>query len=492
MPVPASQFLSATSINSNIVHRPIITNVVESRGFTQSQRVFTSLYKQFWRWFVRSPELVATINIPITDIIGDRPSWTDPEGKQLNKQQLKKAVKFWRDNRGKETVKAWLYDAFVTGDAYLWLAMPENKDIRRAMKEVLKRNHGDIQLPKSNSLQFKELLIKASMDEDLKKPKSFDYVASSTMTIIHDQFEIRSYEQLSNGLTAVFSPEEIIHFRYMTMNGLVTGFSPIESLASEIVLLSLVKTNMLAFMRNGGSPDKMFVLPKEIASSPNHLFLIQTLQKYRKIENRHGNLVLTGEINVEDLQGSPKDLEYKDLALYITSNIAYAYGIPVTRIPYLIGTSANKGDSGGLSETGYWNMISSFQDSMEDLLNSQLFDKFGWKINFDRKYKQDEVREAQALSQSTDNITKMQQILAKNKMQMTDEKIMDMLELAEDQTEEFKPGFGEEENNPLQNQNQLDNRQIMTSTNQQKKDDVKRNSANQKGTKGAVVPGGGS
>ena len=480
MVLPVFQLMTrrSTISSSNNSNRPIFTSIPTSSGRSHPSRIGAN-YKNFWNVFRSSPELVATLSIPIIDIIGDRPEWTAPDGSPLGRNKLMEAQRFWRNNRGKETVRAWLFDAFLTGDGYMWLGTPTKKEKMIAVKEALKKSNYFL-----SKLQTKELFVKSVQDEDLKKPKKFDYVASSTVKIIHDEFEIKGYEQDSNGKNSKFSPQDIIHYRYLTINGMVDGFAPVQALAAEILLLSLVKGNMIAFMRNGGTPDKVFVLPKEMAKSKNHQYLIQQLRKYKKIQTSHGNLVFTGDLNIQDLQGSPKDLEYKDLALYITSNIAFAYGIPVTRIPYLIGTSANKGDAGGLSESGYWNKISDTQDSVEDLLNSQLFEPLGWAIKFTRKYKQDEVRDAQTNSMNADTITKYQTILSKNDQQPTLTKVLKMLKFTQEDVEEFKPSI-EMENN-LNGQNQLGNDQTQPEPDKQKKNQTKRNAANKKSVKEAA------
>lgn len=286
------------------------------------------------------------------------------------------------------------------------------------------------------------------------------------------------------GERVVFKKDDIVHLRYMRVNGEVQGFSPAQALTAEITLLWMVKENMLSFMRNGGAPDKIFILPTEIAKSNNHKYLIETLRKYKSIQERHGNLVFTGDLKIEDLQGTPKDLEYKDLALYITSNIAFAYRIPVSRIPYLIGASASKGDSGGLSESGYWNSISMLQDSIEDTLNSQLFEELGWAIRFPRKYKQDEVREAQRASQAADTVSKIQTILSRNGKQLTVEKTLALLELADEDIEDaimLLPDPG------LTNQNMLNNSQINKEEDALSKANAKRNTVNRKGMEEAVT-----
>lgn len=481
MVLAVTQFLTS-KIPSNTPNRPIFTSIPNLGLSSRLGLLGTNAsYRKFWQDFRTSPEVVATLSIPITDIMGDRPEWVAPDGKELGRNTRMKAERFWRDNRGKETIKAFLYDALLTGDGYIWKGKATEKQIKEAVDRVSKFFFKHVKLSQKEQ---KTLQIKAAQDEDLKKPKIFDYVASSTMDIIHDNFEIQKYIQSSNGITSNFTPEEIIHYRFMTINGQVRGFSPVESLAAEIALLTLVKGNMEAFLRNGGSPDKAFILPKEIANSNNHKFLIEQLQTYKKIRNRHGNLVFTGEINIEDLQGNPKDLEYKDLALYITSNIAYAYGIPVSRIPYLIGTSAVKGDSGGLSEAGYWNRISDLQNSIEDLLNSQMFEAMGWHIRFPRKYKQDEVREAQTASMNADTVTKYQSILKQNNLQLTQRKILNLLNFSDEDIEAFE--MSEEEENRMMNQNMLPNNQLNFEPDKQKRNQTKRNVANQKGSEEAA------
>ena len=469
MVIQISQFLTNKLKKSE--HRPLFSaSPIGTPG--SSTTYFNTNYRKFWQQFKQCPELVATLSIPITDILGDRPEWTDIDGEALPKEKRMLAEQYWRRNRGKEVIRSWLYDGFLTGDGFLWNPGVNKEQQATTVKEFLQQYQ--------QSLSTKEFsLFKKQLEDEVEsKTKKLDYVAASTVTIVNNEYEILYYEQNANGVKVIFSTEEIVHFRYMTLNGMVQGFSPVEALASEIVLLWLVKGNMLSFMRNGGSPDKMYILPKEIARSKNHLQLIETLRKYKTIENRHGSLVFTGEVQVEDLQGMPKDLEYKDLALYITSNFAFSFGIPVSRIPYLIGSSATKGDSGGLSESGYWNRISDFQDTIEDLLNGQIFEAMGWHIKFQRKYKQDEVREAQTASMQADTVTKYQSILAKQGKQLTDLKTLALLGFAEEDIEELDMQLLLEQS--TMGQNQLSNATTMKEPDAQKKANTKSNVANSK------------
>jgi HK97 family phage portal protein len=477
MVLPISSFILGNNSSKNIrvENRPMFTSMTNIPTVSPTTRYFSADYKLWWRRFKQTPELIATISVPIVDIIGDRPTWSDTNGKPLNDLQLKKAKKFWRDNRLKETITAMLFDAFLLGDGFLWKGKAKKEEVAKAIKEVLKKFN-------LCELETKELVKEMSQDEDIKKTKRVDYVAASTMTILHDEFEVLGYEQQVSTKVARFSPEDIIHYRYMTVNGEVKGFSPAESLILEIILLTQIKENMKAWMENGGYPDKAFILPKEMANSHNHQMLLSQLSKYKKIQNRHGNLVFTGEITIEDLQGNPKDMEFKELALYITSNLAFAWGIPVSRIPYLIGSAASSGDSTGLAESGYWNKISSIQDTIEDLLNSQLFDELGWNINFDRKYKQDILRDKQIEMMSADTLMKYQQILSKNNKKLSIDKILEELKWNDEDIEDMSPEeIMNNQNSGNDRQNLLSNKNINKEQDNRTKAQAKANTANNKG-----------
>jgi hypothetical protein len=474
MVLPASSFfMTRSSIygEKQVNNRPLLTTLPVLPLATPINRMLTQEHRILWYRLKRTPELLSVIHILITDILGERVQWYDTDGLALTLKEERKAKKWWRDNTGKEVISAMLFDAFLTGDGYLWKGKLEENEVKEAVTKAIAEIGVEL-----SPLQVKELYLKAVQDEHIKETKKFDYVASSTMHIIHNQLEIYGYEQVVNTMSAQFTPEEIIHYRYMTVNGEVNGFSPAKALLMEILLLTAIKENMMAWMENGGAPNKVFVLPKEFANSPNHQYMIEQLRKYKRVQNRHGNLVFTGELSIEDLQGSPKDMEFKELALYITSNLAFSWQIPVSRIPYLIGSAATKGDSGGLGEAGYWNKISSVQDTLEDLLNSQLFEPMGWNIRFNRKYKQDEIRDAQRDMMRADAISKFQEIFAKLGKQPNENKILELMGWNKEDIEELDLSF---ESEGRINGNMLSNGEVMNEQDKNKKNSAK-SSANKK------------
>jgi hypothetical protein len=443
---------------------------------------FNQRYTTFWRRFKQAPELYGIINILVTDIIGDRPTFTEIDGSPLGREGRIKAERYWRGNRVKETLKAILMDQFITGDGYGWKAMASPEERVRAVKEVM-RSYA----LKMKDLEFTKLFLKSIQDEDLKKPKDFDYIASSTVQINSTNVDILGYTQVSNGETVEFTPEEVIHFRLNTIDGNVQGFSPVESLIKELSLLYFVKGNMLAYMQNGGKPDLLFTMENSQPGSDSFNNFQGQLNDFKQLENSHGGLLGTGKVNVDDLSfGKQRDLEYQNLALWVMSGMLFAFGIPVTRVPFLIGKAATGGDSGGMAEAGYQSMISEKQDEVEDLMNFQLFEQLGWHMHLPRHYKQDEVREAQTFSMNADTVSKLQNIYMSHNKRVKTQKINEILDIAHDDLEEIPEGERMQFPSTM-GQNLLDDKSVGKEPDNRKRADTKRNVANASANKGLSV-----
>lgn len=448
--------------------RPLNNAIPTYPNVISPSRILSQDQKLMWQRFKQTPELMSTLQIPIMDILGERVQFFDRKGKVLSEERQQKINEFWAKNKGKEVLSSFLFDALLTGEGYLWKGKPNRDDITAALKTTM--NNLGVEL---GDVRFKEILSNAVEDFETQEPKKIDSVASSTMHIIYDELDILRYEQIVHTKMAVFQPDEIIHFRYWRLNGDVHGFSPAEALIMEFMLLWSIKHNMRAYFENGGAPDKAFILPKEMANSPNHNYLVDVLKKYKRVQNRHGNLVFTGELDIKDLQGSLKDMEFKDLALYITSTLAFAWGIPVSRIPFLIGSAATGGDSGGLGEQGYWNRISYMQDSLEDVLNSEFFYQYNLSIRFNRKYKQDEVRDAQTKMMNADAITKYQEILSKCGVMPSKSKVLEMIGWNEEDIEEMPKELNSSEDGNNQRQGFEDNQSLNSEPDKLKRNQTK-------------------
>ena len=421
--------------SSKAKNRPMLNEIPFSSSNTGLVGLTSSLQskRRFWEWFKSRPELNAPINIRVTDTITEV-DFLDVDGKPLGRNKYLQSKKFWEDNQMYLRLRTLHYDRLVTGSGFIWKGTSLNqRSANRViyddkMKQIKARI--DIGLQVSHDLQIRETNLNDAlmrvMDEDLRKVRKIDILPSSTVNIRHDGYDILDYVQNIGGLTEVFSPEDIIHIPLYSVDGKVDGFTPVESLVYELIFLWTIKENMLAFFRNGNWAGKIFTLPEEITNSENHKWLINELSNKGVLENRHGHIVLTGKVDVEDWERKMEDLQYENLLLYVKSNIAYALGVPLNRVADFLGKTGNS-DAGGVADSGYKSIIEADQLVLEMFLNPQLCNTLGFSIKFKKQYKIDEVKESQALTQRLSAIPTAQTALKNNKLKFSKEKLLQLL-----------------------------------------------------------------
>ena len=352
-------------------------------------------FKTFMKWARKSPQLLGFLNLIATDIISDQIEFIPLEDGSSGRNKIMKAEAFWNLNMGDDVAEETIYDFLIDGIGFNWIGKISEQEGKEFCKQSLINLMPEL---KEDVLEFKsdKMYKKLYLENKNTFVKKLRHVAASTMKINTDQYDIKNYTQRVGVNHKTFEKDEILTFKMMPFDGKVYPFPPMEALLSEVYLLWLITQNYVSFFENGGKPDNVFILPKEIAGSKNHEYLINTLKKYKKIQNKHGNLVFTGDLSVEKLMDVEHQMENKDLGLYLVSILAMFYGVPVGRLPFLVGKAAAGGDSGGLADSGYWRKISVWQSKFEATYNRQLWiPYFGVKMKFRRGYLQDEVRETQ-------------------------------------------------------------------------------------------------
>lgn len=371
------------------------TGFIET-GFLDSTQPFS--YVKMVELIRKTPEAIGILKAIQTDVCSDGYTFEGP------KNRVEEAKKFAKKNGFRTEFAAFVFDTLFLGNGALWKAKIEKTKV----KEILKKMQSVM------GIEVKETEIKDMLeDEDVYRTKLLRHAAWSTMHIdlTRDKKSIRRFRQVvgDSSRSITFQPEEIIHAKYMNFDGRVYGFAPMEASVNVLTTLSLIKDLNGHFFQNGGVPDWMFILPKEMAGSPNVKKLEQVLKKYKNSRNKHGNLVFTGEVETVALNKFDKDMEFRLLAIYYTGILALAYNMPMARVATILGAEVKSGGAAtDLSEAGYWKSISSFQDYLEDLLNTQLWEpEFGvtWKLN--RGYRNDEIKEAQRDTQMFDVLNKL-------------------------------------------------------------------------------------
>jgi len=391
--VNVTQYLKTNTVDSNPL--PFLNSLFINRFSALSPYGEDQSFKTFMKWARKSPQILSFIRIIASDILSDEVKFVPAKEGASGRNMVLRSESFWMANKGRRHTEAMLYDLLLLGWGLVWLGKLNQKQVKEFCETVVGHVYPNLE---AKEKEFKatvltENLLKEKGDSIAKKLR---HLPASTVTKHTDEYETLEYFQRVGGKTKTFDPEEVIEFEFMPFDGKIYPFPPMEALLSEVYLLWLISQNYVSLFENGGAPDKVFILPNELAKSKNHRYLINTLRKYKKIQNKHGNLVFTGDLKIEDLQKLDSTMENKDLALYIVGILAMYYGIPAGRIPFLIGKAANMGDAGGLADSGYWRIISVIQTKIEEGYNSELWIPFfGTKMKFGRGYKQDEVRETQ-------------------------------------------------------------------------------------------------
>ena len=393
--VQLQRYLRNTTNYGSNRHLPLLNSLFVDRFTELNPYAEDNNFKTFFKWARRSPQVIGFWNIIATDMLSDRIEFFPVDKNASGRNKVLKAKKFWTVNKGLEVAEETIYDLLGTGIGYNWLGVISDSQLKELCDNTSKYMYPSIE---GKELEFKATTlygqIKANKTEEI--PRKLRHIASSTVAMTADEYDIISYVQRVGVNVKKFSPEEIIVYKLMPMDGKIYPFPPMEAILAEVYLLWLISQNYISFFENGGKPDNVFILPKELAGSKNHQYLIETLKKYKKIQNKHGNLVFTGDLSIEKLMDIEHQMENKDLGLYLVGVLAMMYGVPVTRIPFLVGKAAAGGDAGGLADSGYWRKISVWQSKVEGPLNAQLWEPyFGVTMKFRRGYLQDEVREVQ-------------------------------------------------------------------------------------------------
>ena len=440
-------------------HLPMLNEVSTSLSSYLASQGQISRKKALMRWYKGSPELVAFVNKVVNDCCNFY--HFEPVGTRTSgKNNVRKTNRFAMENGFRQMRAAILADALITGDGFTWLGKIPKNVIKDKVKEMMDKYSllemkGEV--PKLNqetkekiaseiSIEFKASLEPESddidddsdfVDEDVLAPKKFRYMPSSTVEVVYDRYDVKGYNHfLGVYLPMFFSPDEIIHFTMMKRDGRVNGFTPVESVIDQLELLRQMWQNQLALHRNGGAPDKVFNVKNLQVSSPAYKRIEEQIQKYKIAENKHGNMLFTGDLNVVDLQ-QLDEMQFKDMGLYITGLIAMQWGLPRSSIPFIVGGTNTKDDTGGNAERGYWQMIRGMQMVESELWNTQLWiPYFKVKLVPELSFPQLEVQEEAARQAKIQNLQNIDAMLLKDKKMLSHEKKLEVLGITDDDIED--------------------------------------------------------
>jgi len=348
---------------------------------------------QVFRRIKNSPEIVSVMQAVIDDIIGSgvnmRYVGRTSGAANPGKRSIEDAERFWRDN--KEVIANSIMDAMAMGDGYLYKKGLDQEQAEKAIKNHVLANHN------FNDQRYEEVARKyfeSKAADDIEGTEELQMVPASSVEHDIDEFgNVERYIQEVGGQDYDLDPEKVINHSYLSLDGETYGFTPVASLFAELDMLANAKDYNGVRFDNAAVPNKLFKMPNDGPNGQNFEMVKQTLQKYRQLENKHRDLVLTGEIEVEDLNNAT-DMEFRELAQYITRVIVMAWGVPPSRVGGVIGSDG--ATASAMAQEGYNKRIKRMQDKYETILNRQLFEPlFDVQIWFDDPDVKSEIRKSE-------------------------------------------------------------------------------------------------
>jgi hypothetical protein len=328
----------------------------------------------------QTPEIIAPIDALVKDEISGYEF--EPIGDGDNKNLIKHAYEFAEANQLLQILRKMDNDKYIYGNGYLVIGQVTDMQI----KSVINTDGYEYK-----DYDYKEL--REFVDELSYKNAKIQYLPASTVSIfVNDKFgEDVVYKQTVGTDSINFKKEEVLHFKDLDYDGKLFGHSRLMSVKSEIQTIWNIKDYLGRYFDNNGTPDLLFIAPKMVPGSPQHVDFKTQLKEIKKSENKRRNLLSTSELKVEKLNDINNTMPFGDLLDKYTSIISMTYNVPPTRIGI---SPQGAGEALTLTNQGYYRSVSSAQDYIDNLLNTQFFiPLLKVKIKLKRDYKEDEQRE---------------------------------------------------------------------------------------------------
>jgi len=343
-----------------------------------------------------SPEVASCLVASIEDLMAD--SWRYIGSKSAKE----KAKAFQLKAKAYKCIANGFWDLLGTGDAYILKLSVNEEQVKSLIKKLTQKVAKSIGVDMAKKINFDEKVTKEAVYEllkqDLKQPRDLQLLKASTISINFDETgEVLSYEQrVNNNTVRVFKPQDVIHLTLHNIGGEPYGFIPLETALSDIATLIFAKEFAGKYFENDGIPYFIFHMPDASPGDRNYENLKKELKELKKEANKYRSMVLTGNIEAEQVNKFNKDMEFSKLIQHFTQIVLMAMGVPAHRVNLTIDVR-QVGGAVNRAYEGYYKKLQYTQQIVEEALNAELWNNFNVEMRFNKVYKIDEMREAQVV-----------------------------------------------------------------------------------------------
>lgn len=339
----------------------------------------------------KSPEAISLAYAVARDIVG-----LDYEieylGKSSGKQRRRDARIFWEQEFKQPLLHA-VVDALFTGEFYTWKNKISPGNAEQKMREVIEQKY-DFNYSRSLDIASKAALQTIDADDEgIFSVRDIRHVPSSTIEHdINKYGDVKNYVQKRSGEEDIeLDPDKIVHYQFMKLNGGTYAFPVARAVLSEMDTVANVKDFNGIRFDNAGVANKLFKLPEDGPDSKNYQLLKNTIKKYRKKRDKFRDMVLTGEVEVEDMHDM-EDMDFKELITHMVQTMAMLWQVPPERAQMQIGDGQGAQRS-TFGNEGYYNNIYFHGQQIGALINKEVFEEeFNCRIHFKNPNVREEIR----------------------------------------------------------------------------------------------------
>lgn len=164
-------------------------------------------------------------------------------------------------------------------------------------------------------------------------PTSLYRLHPENVRIIPDPVKmIKAFEYSDGGSQVQYPPERVVHVRNASWDvearGELYGSGIVEALNEEITA-DINAQRMSASVSKQGRPD-VLLSPSDPADIWDRKRRQEITQAYKAMTDHGGAMALSGQIQVETLNLSPRDIEFQALRTLVRENISAVCGVPST------------------------------------------------------------------------------------------------------------------------------------------------------------------
>ncbi|MBU7217613.1 phage portal protein [Staphylococcus gallinarum] len=205
----------------------------------------------------------------------------------------------------------------------------------------------------ANMLLNGNAFVEIVRDKKTGLPNSLHFLHNSLVSLEEkDEMIIYNISEDHEGNAVRVTPEDVLHFRYMTLDG-YHGYSPLYALMHEISISQGSKGFLKNFFENGGTTTNVLTLEDSRLSQEERDLITDQFEK-SLARNNSGIITLDSTMKFDRISIPTEALNFLNSYKFSTQQVAKAFGLPISKMSSeMVNTSITQANVEYLQSTLY-------------------------------------------------------------------------------------------------------------------------------------------